>query len=167
MLPLTRLQLTMILPLFSGVALLFLVAFSLRAQTPGAGDVALADLAGTFTDGSISLIADGAKVKVKGNLTLSNLGGTTAKKFNVTAYLAPSATFDAAVDTYLGSFKFVGAGNGKLKAGASYTLPFKAKAPSDQFSPSEYLLILIDSGEKIPESNEANNVIAIGPLPSP
>lgn len=127
----------------------------------------LAELSGVFTDGKISLIANGAKVKVKGNLTLLNTGAKTAKKFNVTAYLAPSATFDPLVDTYLGSFKFVGAGNGKLKAGASFTLPFQAKGPSDQFTPSEYLLILIDSGEKISESDEANNVIAIGPLPAP
>lgn len=127
----------------------------------------LADLSGTFTNGKITLIANGAKVKVKGTLTLSNTGAKKAKRFNVTAYLAPSATFDSSVDTYLGSFEFVGSGNGKLKAGASYTLPFKAKGPSDQFSPSEYLLLLIDSGEKIPESNEANNLIAIGPLPAP
>lgn len=127
----------------------------------------LADLNGTFSDGKITLIADGTKVKIKGNLTLINSGAKKAKNFDVTAYLAPSATFDPSVDTYLGSFHFVGAGNGKIKAGANYELPFKAKGPSDQFSGGEYLLIYIDSGNTVGESNEANNVIAVGPLPTP
>ncbi len=126
-----------------------------------------ADLSGTFTAGKITLIAGGSKVKVKGNLTLINSGAKKAKGFDVTAYLAPSPTFDPSVDTYLGSFKFVGTGSGKIKAGASYELPFKAKGPSDQFSGGEYLLIYIDSGNKIPESNEGNNVVAVGPLPAP
>ena len=94
--------------------------------------------------------------KLKGRLTVTNLGSMKAKKSVTRYYLSNDAVLDPG-DTILKESKI-----GKIKAGKSKTINFRYKF-SGNIS-GKYLIAVLDIYENIGETDEKNNITVYGPV---
>jgi len=94
--------------------------------------------------------------KLKGRLTVTNLGKLIAKKSVIRYYLSDDAVLDPG-DAILKESKF-----GKIKAGKSRTINFRHKLTGS--ISCKYLIAVLDIFENIDETDEKNNVAVYGPI---
>jgi hypothetical protein len=52
-----------------------------------------------------------------------------------------------------------------MARGQAERIRLRASVPGGGSAAGSYVLAVVDAGETVPESNEANNAIAFGPLP--
>ena len=83
--------------------------------------------------------------------TVTNQGPGAAPSFDVSLYLSIDATITSA-DTYLGVRSVA-----SLAAGASNTASSSVTVPAGLYPRTYYYGAIADSGDSVPESNEANN----------
>jgi len=94
--------------------------------------------------------------KLKGSLTVTNLGKMNAKKSVTRYYLSDDAVLDPG-DAILKESIF-----GKIKAGKSRTINFRHKLTGS--ISGKYLIAVLDIFENIGETDEYNNVTVYGPI---
>jgi len=94
--------------------------------------------------------------KLKGRLTVTNLGKLNAKKSVIRYYLSDDAVLDPG-DAILKQSKF-----GKIKAGKSRTINFRHNLTGSVSG--KYLIAVLDIFENIGETDEKNNVALYGPV---
>ncbi|MDQ7786647.1 MAG: CARDB domain-containing protein [Thermodesulfovibrionales bacterium] len=94
--------------------------------------------------------------KLKGSLTVTNLGSMKAKKSVIRYYLSDDAVLDQA-DAVLKESPF-----GKIKAGKSKTINFRHTLTGS--ISGKYLIAVLDIFENIGETDEKNNVTVYGPV---
>jgi hypothetical protein len=98
------------------------------------------------------------RCKVKGKLSVQNIGQQTAKASIVRFYLSDDSSFDN-TDTFLKQVS-----TGKIKAGKSTDRGISYSFQKGTSAAGKYLIAVIDYRNKIEEPDEANNTVSIGPL---
>ena len=94
--------------------------------------------------------------KLKGSLTVTNLGSMKAKKSVTRYYLSDDAVLDP------GDAIFKESKIGKINAGKSKTLNFRHKLTGN--ISGKYLIAVLDIYENIGETDEKNNITVYGPV---
>lgn len=94
--------------------------------------------------------------KLKGSLSVTNLGSEKAKKSVIRYYLSDDAILDPG-DAILKESKV-----GKIKAGKSKTITFKHKLTGN--ISGKYLIAVLDIYENFGETDEKNNITVYGPV---
>jgi len=94
--------------------------------------------------------------KLKGSLTVTNIGTINAKKSVIRYYLSDDAVLDPG-DAILKTSKF-----GKIKAGKSRTINFRHNLTGS--ISGKYLIAVLDIFDNIGETDENNNVTVYGPI---
>jgi hypothetical protein len=97
--------------------------------------------------------------RVKGRLTVRNIGIADAPSSLVNYYLSTDATFDGG-DTPLKQ-----ATTGIVHPGRPRNRTFSADLPPSVSGSGRFILAVINADSAVAECDEANNVIAFGPLP--
>lgn len=129
--------------------------------------ISLADLSAEVSDFKAKLSPDGSKLKIKGKLKVKNGGSGKAKNVQVAAFVSDDQTLDAS-DTQVGAISLKEEGFKKLKANsATGAIPFNFKVPAALAArlSGKYVLAVVDPDHLIEEIDDANNVVALGPLP--
>ena len=119
------------------------------------------DLTGTWTTLIQTCNSSGksVKCKIKGKLSVWNIGQQEAKTSFVRYYLSDNSDFESS-DTFLKQVA-----TGKIKAGKSKdrTISYSFKAGNS--ATGKYIIAVIDAGNTVAEADETNNNISFGPLP--
>jgi hypothetical protein len=103
--------------------------------------------------------SSGTKCKIKGQLSIQNIGTQDATTSFVRYYLSTDSTYNAG-DTFLKQVA-----TGKVKVGRSKTKTLSYSFPTGQSASGQYVIAVIDADNTIVESNDNNNNIAYGPVP--
>jgi CARDB len=99
------------------------------------------------------------KCKIKGKLSVQNIGQQEAKSSIVRYYLSDNSYFESG-DTFLKQVA-----TGKIKAGKSKDKAITYSFPKGSSATGKYIIAVIDYRDKVEEADETNNTISIGPLP--
>lgn len=129
--------------------------------------IPLPDLSAKVSGFKAKLSADGSKLKVKGSLKVKNGGPASVKNVQVAAFVSDDQTLDGS-DTQVGAISLKEEGFKKIKPlSATGPIPFNFKVPAALAArlSGKYVLVVIDPENEIEESDEANNVVVLGPLP--
>jgi hypothetical protein len=98
------------------------------------------------------------RCKVKGKLSVQNIGQQTAKSSFVRFYLSDNNEFDSS-DTFLKQVS-----TGKIKAGKSKDRAIGYSFRKGTSAAGKYIIAVIDYRNAVEEPDEANNTVSIGPL---
>ena len=98
------------------------------------------------------------KCKVKGKLSVQNIGQQKAKSSVVRFYLSDNSDLDGS-DTFLKQVS-----TGKIKAGKSKDKAFSYRFRKGSSATGKYIIVVIDYRNAIEEPDETNNTVSIGPL---
>lgn len=132
------------------------VNFNGGSTPPPAGNV---DLTGDWTPATKKVKGTGAKLKVTitSSLTVRNTGTATSGKFVVKYYLSTTPDMSGVVAP-VGSIKM-----SPLKAGALKKLKYSVtlKSPLAEAATGAFVLAVVDDGNVITETDEANNLKAV------
>jgi len=119
------------------------------------------DLTGRFTmlmTGNFTMLRSSAgDSTVMARVLIQNTGNAASGSFKITFYLSADASFDPGADQFLRSGNIPGIGAGKDTT-TSFLYKFRHSVSG------KYLLCVIDSANRVAESNENNNV-ASGQIP--
>jgi hypothetical protein len=103
----------------------------------------------------------GTQCKVTGKFKVQNIGNKdTSGSFFMLFYLSEGQTFLEGNAILLKKVS-----SGKLKAGVSKTIRITALLPKSLTTSGKYIFAIIDPGQSVLETNEANNAIQYGPMP--
>ena len=98
------------------------------------------------------------KCKVRGKLSVQNIGQQKAKSSIVRFYLSDDSDFDSS-DTFLKQVS-----TGKIKAGKSKDKTFSYRFRKGSSGTGKYIIVIIDYRNTVEEPDETNNTVSIGPL---
>ena len=99
------------------------------------------------------------RCKIKGILTIQNIGYENADSSYVQFYLSDDNIYDLG-DTFM---KEMSVGK-RMKAGKIKNKKLKYKMPYDVTATDKYIIAVIDADNSVVELNESNNTIVYGPL---
>ena len=120
------------------------------------------DLTGSWLNLSSKCRGAESKIicKVKGHLKIENIGTKNAKTSFVKFFLSD----DSILSSDDISLKQVA--TGEIKAQGSKSRILAVQSPKGTDTQGKFILAVLDSGNSIDESNENNNTVVFGPLPS-
>lgn len=101
----------------------------------------------------------GPKCRIKGKVTVQNLGNEDAEPSEVNFYLSEDDNYDT------GDILLKEVAVGKIKVGKTKSRTLKYKLPLGQTATDKYIIAVMDADGSNSESNEANNNVAYGPIP--
>lgn len=102
----------------------------------------------------------GPRCNLKVNMMIGNRGDEKALKSKYTMYLSESSDFNPAKAMKMSVKKLPA-----LKAGKVVSRKANLKTPYNVTTTGKYLVLVLDDGNMVIESNETNNILVYGPLP--
>jgi hypothetical protein len=119
------------------------------------------DLTGTWSSltQSCKNTKKGINCKVKGNITIENIGNEDAPSSKIRIYISDDNTYDG------GDNLLKQVATGKIKPSKSMKKTFSYSFPSGVSISGKYIIALIDADNTVIEPDETNNITVFGPLP--
>ena len=101
----------------------------------------------------------GVKCRIKGTVAIRNIGNKDARSSSVQFNLSDDAMYDEG-DRFLRKTS-----TGVVKAGKSKNKSLSGSFPVGISATGKYIIAVIDAGNTVSETNEANNAVVYGPVP--
>ena len=104
--------------------------------------------------------SDTTRCKINGSFIIQNTGNQKARSSSVDFYLSDDDQYDEG-DTFLKRIS-----TGPIKAGDSTVKKLRYRLPAGESASGKYIMAVIDPEDVVTESDETNNEVAYGPIPS-